>query len=102
MPSVTRKKGVAVKMKKAELGNDGVDTKLEDYLKEHSDDAYTVQGLMIELYGVPPEDIKGSWKVWPRGLPALYGRIRRALDRLQEAGKITCTKHSKAFFWAWK
>jgi len=99
---VVRKKGVAVRMRKSDIGADGVVGKVAEFLQEHGDDVYTVGGLMIDLYHLDPEDIKGSWSLWEKEHSSLYGRIMRALEQLEDGGKVVRFKKGNAYFWGWK
>jgi len=100
--AVVRKKGVAVKMRKSDIGANGVVEKVAVFLQEHDDDAYTVGGLMIEGYNVDPQDIKGSWSLWEKAHSTLYGRITRALEQLEQEGKVVRFKKGNAHFWGRK
>ena len=101
MSEVVRKAGLAMKVAKRDLRM-GVDDKIERFLREHSDDAYTINGLLVEVYGVEAKDLRGPWAAWPGKLPTLYGRVRRVLDKLYVTGKLTKGREGKATFWAWK
>ncbi len=96
---IVRKAGLAMKASRSELAKSNVQASLEGLLAENPDDVYTVAGILVELFGVAPTDLKGPWGRWPGGLPALYGRVRRALDRLYEADKVTRQRRGRALFW---
>ncbi len=102
MSRVVKKDGVTIKMKKADLDSAGPDEEIARFLTKHADDAYTIRGIMHELYEVATADMQDKWSVWPHGLPSLYSRVNRALERLRKAGKITKTRKGRADFWAWK
>src|SRR5437879_5308358 len=102
LSSLVKKNGVSIKMKKSDLGKVGVDDEIANFLRKHESDAYTIRGIMYELYNVPTDDMQGSWSAWPKSLPTLYGRINRGLERLRKAEKISKTRKGPADFWAWK
>ena len=101
MSEVVRKAGLAMKVAKKDLRMN-VDDKIARFLMEHSEDAYTINGLLVEVYGVEAKDLRGPWSSWPGKLPTLYGRVRRVLDKLYLTGKLTKGREGKATFWAWK
>jgi hypothetical protein len=101
MTNIVRKDGLAVKMAKKDM-RVSVESKVELLLSENPEDAYTINGILIEAFGVDAKDLHGPWSQWPGKLPTLYGRVRRTLDRLVVAGKVTKAKNGPASFWAWK
>ena len=102
MSSVVKKDGVTISMRKAELDTVGPDDEIAKFLIKRAERAYTTRGIMHELYGVATAEMQGSWSVWPRNLPTLYGRVNRALERLRKTSRITKTRKGKADFWASK
>ncbi len=101
MAEVVRKGGLAVKMAKKDL-HTSVESQVEQFLHAKPQDAYTINGILIDLLQVKPENLRGPWSTWPGKLPTLYGRVRRVLDRLYISGKVTRAKQGRAVFWAWK
>jgi hypothetical protein len=75
---------------------------VEEFLKKHKKSAYTIQRIMIDRYDRKEEDILGSFSQWKPGDPALYTRISRALKALEEEGKVSKKKYSKAVVYWWK
>jgi hypothetical protein len=94
-----RKSGVAIKIPRRTLAEQDVEGQIKAFLAENPEDLFTVAGLMNEVFGVPAEAMKGPWSEWGTGLPALYGRVRRALDRLHEAKKVTKNKVGRGWVW---
>src|SRR2546422_9449102 len=100
MTEVVRKGGLAMKIAKKDL-HVNPDIKIEEFLRKDPDNAYTINGILVEVFGVDPKNLRGPWSNWPGNLPTLYGRVRRVLDRLHLAGKVTKGKQGKAVFWGW-
>lgn len=78
---------------------------VEEKLKSDRSNAYTIAGLMIQCFGAKEEDLNQPFRDWEEGQPALYSRIRKALDMLTEQGKIKQAKKGKAMhYWyvAWR
>ena len=76
-------------------------SKVEKALGEDKENAYTVNGLMIEIFKVKKEDIENkAFKDIKKELVALYSKITRCLRRLESLGKVKSKKHGKAFvYW---
>lgn len=73
---------------------------VEEKLKSDKNNAYTISGLMVECFGVKESDINQPFRDWKTGQPALYSRIRVALDKLIEEGKVKKGKKGKAIhYW---
>ena len=78
---------------------------VEKTLKEDLNNAYTVEGLMIEKFGVAEKDIQNkTFGERKREHNTLYGRVTSALRKLLFEGKIKVAKHgkAKAYWWAGK
>lgn len=88
-------------VKELRTGSKPVQEIVEQTLMNDKDNAYTIGGIMIEAFGVKEKDINKSFKDWPKGLPTLYTRIRIALKKLEEQGKIKQTKQGKAVHYWW-
>jgi hypothetical protein len=81
---------------------DSVERKIEERLREDKKNAYTIMGIMIELFNVKEQDMRNkSFPQWKEGLPSLYTKVRVALERLVENGKAKKAKHGKAFVYWW-
>ncbi len=93
---------MAIKMPREDMFANSPASHVEGFLRAHSKDGYTINGILVEAFGADPEKLNGPWNRWPATLPTLYGRVRRTLDRLHAAGRLTKTKIGKAVFWAWK
>lgn len=87
----------------AELQKETVGEKVEIFLKNSEYNAYSVPGIMIELFNINESDIKGvSFKDMKEGLSTLYSKIRRKLDSLVKQNKAVKKKYSRAYFYYWK
>lgn len=94
--------GITIKIPVRELKEMDACGKVTQKLKENSENAYTISGLMVEVFGVKEKDIHNkSFGDWAKGLPSLYTRIRICLEKLQKQGRIKSTKHSKAMMYYW-
>ncbi len=73
---------------------------LEEKLKSDSTNAYTIAGLMIQCFGAKESEINQPFRDWKLGQPALYSRIRNALDKLVEQGRVKRAKKDRAMhYW---
>jgi hypothetical protein len=97
-----KRKGLTIKIPKRELETMDVDEKLKRFLKKNSEYAYTRAGLLVELYNYKSEDLNAPFKDWPKGAPAQYSRIRRALKKLEDEGGIESKKQGKRYLYWWK
>jgi hypothetical protein len=102
MAEVVRRGGLAVKIPKNALAAVSTEEKVVSLLRDNPEDAYTVNGILMEGFDVEPENLRGTWVDWPGKLPTQYAAVRRVLDRLHSQGKVTKKKRGKAIFWAWK
>ena len=75
---------------------------IEEKLRKDPANAYTIQGIMVEVFGVKESEIHGkSFSDWKKGLPTLYSKVRRALERLEKDKKVKSAKHGKARVYWW-
>lgn len=90
-----------IKVPVKSLEREDVCAKVEAKLAQDPENAYTVSGMMVEVFGVKESDIENKpFSAWKKGLPTLYGRIDRCLKKLKEAGKVNCKKHERAWvYW---
>jgi len=66
--------------------------------------AFTIYGLMIQLFGTKEVNINDNFSGWNEKDKTLYNKIRRILDDLMQDGKVECVKQGKKFrgnYW-WK
>jgi hypothetical protein len=76
--------------------------KIIEFLKSNVGKAYSIQGILVNVFNVKEEDIKGvSFCDMKAGLPTLYSRIRATLKRLVISGNVKMGKSEKAFFYYW-
>ncbi len=74
--------------------------KIFEFLKKDKDNAYTVQGLMIEIHGVKESQIHGkSFSERDKKLNTMYSRITSCLKKLERSGKVKSTKHERAYIY---
>ena len=95
---MTVKKKVPVK----DLNKSNIYELIEGKLRGDPDNAYTIAGLMIEVFGVKESQIENRpFRDWPKGLPTLYSQINRCLANLKSKGFIKSVKHGKAWVYWW-
>ena len=94
--------GMTIKMLVKDLNTMDTCGKVTQKLKDNPNNAYTIGGLMVEVFGVKEKDIHNKpFGVWAKGLPSLYTRIRLCLEKLQKQGRVKSTKHGKAMMYYW-
>ncbi len=96
--------GMTIKIPVKELKEMDACGKVTQKLKENRDNAYTISGLMVEVFGVKEKDIHNKpFGAWAKGLPSLYTRIRICLEKLQKQGLVKSVKYGKAmmYYWNW-
>jgi len=96
-----KRKGITIKIPRSKLENGDVYEKVTEHLRKNPKDAYTIGGLIVELFGANPKDLNAPFKDWPKGMPSLYTRIRLALERLKTEKLVDSKKHGRAFFYFW-
>jgi len=96
-----KKGGLTIKVPLSQIETD-VKDKVLNYLAENPDYAFTIAGLMVEMFGYKAEDLNASFKDWPKGAPTLYTRIRLALKELKEKGAVDSKKEGKKFLYWFK
>ncbi len=85
-----------------EVKKEDVCAKVEKRLRTDKENAYTIAGLMTEVFDVKDKAIENKpFKDWDKGLPTLYTRIRLCLEKLKKQGKVDSKKHSKAWIYWW-
>ena len=95
------KMGVKIKVPVKNVEKEDICSTVEETLKKDSKNAYTIAGLMIDVFNVKKEDIENkSFSSWKKGLPTMYSRIGNCLRKLEKVGKVKSRKHGKAFvYW---
>lgn len=77
-------------------------SKVEEALRKDPENAYTISGLMVTVFGVKQEDIHNkSFSAWKKGQPALYARIDRCLRNMAKFKKANCRRHGRAMVYWW-
>lgn len=90
-----------MKIPRSQLENGDVYEKVKEHLRRNPKDAFTIGGLIVELFGANAKDLNAPFKDWPKGLPSLYTRISHALKKLKAEKVIDSKKHGKAYFYFW-
>jgi len=93
--------GLTIKVLLNQLEKQSVSDKIKGHLQENSGYAYTIAGLMVEMYGFKGEELNASFKDWPKGAPSLYTRIRLALKKMKEEGLVDSKKQGKKYLYWW-
>lgn len=91
-----------IKIPVKNLERDDIFAKVEETLRKDKENAYTIQGLMVEAFNVKPEEIKNKpFAMWKNRLPTLYSRIGRVLKILVQRGSVKTKKHERAWVYWW-
>lgn len=94
--------GLKIKVPVKEIGRDNVYEKVKRKLMTDADNAYTVSGLVIEIFNVNKKQIENKpFRDWPAGLPTVYSRIRTSLNKLVKQNLVKTTKHGRAWVYWW-
>jgi hypothetical protein len=96
-----KKKGITIKIPRSQLESNDVDEKIKGHLRNNPENAYTIGGLMVEVFGANAEDLNAPFKDWPKGMPSLYTKIRHVLEKLKADGTIDSKKRGKGYFYFW-
>jgi hypothetical protein len=95
-----KRSGITIKVPLNEVQEDSVYDKVLTHLKSNPKFAYTIGGLLVELYGYKAEDLNAPFKDWPKGAPSQYTRIRLALEKIKKEGRIETKKQGrKVLYW---
>jgi hypothetical protein len=97
-----KRSGITLRVPLDEVQEDSTFDKVINLLKSNPKYAYTIIGLVVELYKYDPEDLNASFKDWPKGAPSQYTRVRLALEKLKKEGKIEAKKQGKKGLYWWK
>lgn len=77
-----------------------VPKEVRNFLQKNKENAYTIQGILINLYGIKEKDVRGvSFKNMKKGLPTLYTKVRRTLEKLVEEGKANKKQRGHAIYY---
>lgn len=94
--------GLTKKIPVKELQTKDTYSRILEQLRSDPENAYTISGLMIDVFGVKEKDIKNKpFSYWPKGVPSLYTRIRLCLEKLQKNGYVKSMKHGRAWVYHW-
>jgi len=93
-----KKGGLTIKVPISQIGTD-VKDKVLNHLLENPDYAFTIAGLMVEIFRYKAEDLNASFKDWPKGAPSLYTRIGFALKDVKKSGVVNSKKEGKKFLY---
>ena len=93
---------IKIKVPIKELEKMDVYSKVLSTLRDDSNNAYTVSGIMIQSFGVKTKQIENKpFRDWDKGLPSLYTKIRICLDKMKKHGMVNVKKHGKAWVYWW-
>jgi hypothetical protein len=92
---------VKIKIPINKIEKNDICEKVIEHLEKDKNNAYTVQGLMMEVFGVNKKDLEGtSFSDRNKNLNTMYGRITNCLRKLEKFGKVKSAKHERAFvYW---
>ena len=102
MTEKSRKKkgGITIKVPIEELRDKPVIEEVKGHLESNPKFAFTISGLLVELYGYKAEELNAPFKDWPAGAPSQYTRVRLALEKLKKEGAISGKKQGKkVLYW---
>lgn len=92
-----------IKVPVKDIMKDEVEARLSKTLQSDPENAYTIGGLMVKVFGVNEDDISSKpFGQWKHGQPTLYSRIRNTLNRMVKEGKVKTMRHGKADVYWWK
>ena len=94
--------GMTIKVPVKDLQKEDTCAKVRGYLANDPDNAYTISGLIVRIFGIKEGDIHNKpFRDWPKGMPSLYTRIRLCLNKLINDGEVKVIKHGKAWVYHW-
>lgn len=96
------KGGITVKVPIDEIQDKPVIDEVKGHLASNPKFAFTISGLLVELYGYKAEALNAPFKEWPAGAPSQYTRVRLALEKLKKEGIISAKKQGKKVLYWWK
>jgi len=77
--------------------------KVEHKLQNDPDNAYTISGLIVKVFGIKESQIENKpFRDWPKGVSGLYSRINNCLIKLKAEGYVKSIKHERAWVYYWK
>ena len=97
-----KRKGITIKIPVNEVEKDSVYDRVVTHLKSNQKFAYTISGLIVELYGYKAENLNAPFKDWPKGAPSQYTRVRIVLEKLKKEGAIEAKKQGRGVVYWWK
>lgn len=96
------KKPITVKVPLTDIQKESVQQKVLAHLKADPKNAYTIGGILVDLYGYDAIALNAPFKEWPKGAPTQYTRVRHALERLKKEKLIESKKDGKRGLYWWK
>jgi len=97
-----KRSGITIRVPLDEVQEDSVYDKVVTHLKSNPKFAYTIGGLIVELYGYKAEDLNAPFKDWPKGAPSQYTRVRLSLEKLKKEGLVEAKKQGRKVLYWWK
>lgn len=91
---------ITMKMPVSEVVKNNVMTKIETFMYQHKDSAYTMYGIMSEVYGINKSELAKTYHVWGKENRNLYQNISHTLKKLVKEQKLKTKKVGRSyFFW---
>jgi hypothetical protein len=92
--------GITVKVPLCDIQEESVYNKVVAHLRSNPKFAFTISGLLVEIYKYRAEDLNAPFKDWPKGAPTQYTRVRVALEKLKQEGFVEGKKQGKkVLYW---
>lgn len=76
-------------------------SKVVKVLKQDRKSYYTVNGVMVEGFGIEPSKLLRPWPEWPNELGRLYQKIRRCLMQLEKQKHVKHERDGKKVGFRW-
>ncbi len=96
-----RKKAITIKVPLSQIEKTTVYERVKKHLEENADHAYTISGLLVEVYDYKPEELNASFRDWPKGAPSQYTRVRLALEKLVKEEQVNKKKQGRMYLYWW-
>lgn len=91
-----------IKVPVKDLKKENVGRMIEEKLKGDIEHAYTITGLLVELFNIKMTDIENkSFRDWPKGIPTKYTKIRLHLEKLVRSGLVEKNMDGRAGVYWW-
>src|SRR3989344_2751083 len=92
--------GLTIKLPIKKLEGRSVCEQVEELLRTDKENAYTVGGIMMDVFGVKEKEINRPFKDWESGRTTLYSRIRSCLEKMVKEEKANKKSEGRAdYYW---